>query len=159
MIVEDQPDWAPHLRSRSILRRAPKRHFVDPSLAVASLGVTPDRLLKDLNLLDFLFESLVVRELRVHAQAADARVLQYRDNRGLAVDVIVEAFDGRWAALEIKLGPGQIDAGAATLLKFAQRVDTEKCGAPVLLAVVVSTGYGYVRDDGVAVIPVGALGP
>ena len=159
MIIEDQPAWAPHLRSKSTLRRAPKRHFVDPSLAVAALGVTPDRLLKDLNLLGFLFESLVVRDLRVHAQAADARVLQYRDNTGLEVDAIVEAADGRWAAFEIKLGPGQVEDGAATLLKFAQRVDTEKCGAPALLAVVVSTGYGYVRDDGVAVIPVGALGP
>ncbi len=159
MIVEDQPAWAPHLRSRSILRSAPKRHFVDPSLAVAALGATPDRLLKDLRLLGFLFESLAVRDLRVYAQAIDARVLQYRDNTGLEVDAIVEAADGRWAALEIKLGPGQVDEGAATLRKFAQRVDTEKCGTPVQLAVVVGSGYGYLRDDGVAVIPVGALGP
>ena len=159
MIIEDQPAWAPHLRSRSILRRGSKRHFVDPSLAVAALRATPDRLLKDLSLLGFLFESLVVRDLRVHAQAHDARVFQYRDNTGLEVDAILEKADGRWAAFEVKLGPGQIDDAAASLLKFAERVDTTKCEEPVSLAVIVGTGYGYVREDGIGVIPVGALGP
>jgi len=159
MIIENQPAWAPHLRSRSILRRGPKRHFVDPSLAVAALRATPDRLLQDLELLGFLFESLVVRDLRVYAQSSDAQVLQYRDNTGLEVDVIVEAADGRWAAFEVKLGSGQADEGAASLLKLAARVDTRKCGKPASLAVIVGTGYGYERDDGVAVIPVGALGP
>jgi hypothetical protein len=87
MIVEDQPAW-PHLRSRSVLCRSARRHFVDPSLAVAALRATPDRLLGDLNLLALLFESLVVRDLRVYAQASDAQVLQYRDNTGLEVDAI-----------------------------------------------------------------------
>jgi hypothetical protein len=158
MIVEDQPPWAPHLRSKSILRNASKRHFVDPSLAVAALRITPERLLKDLNLLGFLFESMVIRDLRVYAQASDARVLHYRDNTGLEVDAIVETGDGRWAAYEIKLGTGHIDAAAVSLLKFAERVDTSKCGSPTLLGVIVATGYGYMRKDGVAVIPVGALG-
>lgn len=158
MIIEDQPAWAPHLRSRSILRSTPKRHFVDPSLAVAALRATPERLMKDLNLFGLLFESMVIRDLRVHAQANDARVLQYRDNTGLEVDAVIAAADGRWAAFEIKLGEGQIDAGAASLLKFAERVDTRKCGAPALLGVIVGTGYGYRRKDGIAVIPIGALG-
>ena len=131
----------------------------DPSLAVAALRATPGRLLKDLNLLGFLFESLVIRDLRVFAQAHDASIFQYRDNTGLEVDAILETADGRWAAFEVKLGPGQIDGGATSLLKFAERVDTTKCGEPVLLAVIVGTGYGYVRDDGISVIPVGALGP
>jgi uncharacterized protein len=159
MIVEDQPAWAPHLRSRYVLRKAAKRHFVDPSLAVAALRGTPEGLLRDLNLLGLLFESLVVRDLRVHAQAADAQVLQYRDSNGLLVDAIVHAADGRWAAFEIKLGPGQVDEGAAALHRFVRQVDTERCGSPATLAVVVGTGYGYVREDGVAVIPIGALGP
>lgn len=85
--------------------------------------------------------------------------MQYRDNTGLEVDAIVETAEGRWAAFEIKLGPGQIDEGAATLMKFADRVDTSKCGQPAVLGVVVGTGYGYVRDDGVAVVPIGALRP
>lgn len=159
MIVEDQPAWAPHLRSRSILRSSAKRHFVDPSLAVAAIAATPDRLLDDLEFLGFLFESLVVRDLRVYAQASDAAVYQYRDNTGLEVDAIIEATDGKWAAFEIKLGAAQVDAAAARLLKFAARVDTEKCGKPAVLAVIVGTGYAYLRDDGVGVIPVGALGP
>jgi len=159
MIVEDQPTWAPHLRSRSLLRTAPKRHFVDPSLAVAALRATPDRLLTDLNLFGLLFESLVVRDLRVYAQAADARVYQYRDNTGLEIDAIVETADGRWAAFEIKLGSGQAAEASASLLKFSRRVDTAKCGEPAILAVIIGTGYGYTREDGVAVVPVGALGP
>jgi predicted AAA+ superfamily ATPase len=159
MVVEDQPAWAPHLRSKYRLRTAPKRHFVDPSLAVAALRATPDRLLKELSLLGFLFESLVVRDLRVYAQVADARVLQYRDSDGLEVDAIVEASDGRWMAFEVKLGQGQIDDAAASLSQFAARIDTERCGSPTLMGVIVATGYGYRREDGIAVIPVGALGP
>ena len=159
LVIEDQPAWAPHLRSKSILRSAVRRHFVDPSLAVAAMRATPERLLTDLNLLGFLFESLVIRDLRIHAQAADATVLQYRDNTGLEVDAIVEAADGRWAAFEIKLGPGMVDDGAANLLRFRGRVDTRKCGEPAALGVLVATGYAYRREDGVHVIPVGTLGP
>jgi uncharacterized protein len=159
MIVENQPAWAPHLRSKSLLRQAPKRHFVDPSLAVAALGATPARLLEDLQWFGCLFESLAVRDLRVYAQAADAAVYHYRDNTGLEVDAIVQAADGRWAAFEVKLGQGQIDAAAATLRKFAERIDTAKSGPPQTLGVIVATGYGYRREDGIAVIPIGALAP
>ena len=159
MIVEDQPAWTPHLRSRAVLRNAPKRHFVDPSLAVAALRATPDRLLRDLNLLGMLFESLVVRDLRIYAQANDAEVLQYRDNTGLEVDAVLQAADGRWAAFEIKLGAGRVDEGARNLLKFAARVDQAVCGAPSALAVIVAAGYGYQRPDGVGVVPITALGP
>ncbi len=159
MIIEDQPAWAPHLRSRSRLRSAPKRHFVDPSLAVAALRATPERLLKDLNLLGFLFESLVVRDLRIYSQGVDAQVLQYRDNTGLEIDAVVESADGRWAAFEVKLGFAEVEQGAANLRRFAERIDTRKCGAPAALAVIIGSGYGYVRPDGVVVIPIGAFGP
>ena len=159
MIVENQPAWAPHLRSKSILRKSPKRHFVDPSLAVAALGTDTSRLLQDLEFLGLLFESLVIRDLRVYAQANDAHVYHYRDNTGLEVDAIVEKADGTWAAFEIKLGQGFVDQGAASLLKFADRVDTDRCGEPQTCGVIVATGYGYVRNDEVAVIPIGALGP
>jgi predicted AAA+ superfamily ATPase len=160
MVVEDQPAWAPHLRSRSKLRTTPTRHFVDPALAVAALGGSPRKLLADLNLLGFLFESLVVRDLRIYAQASDAEVLHYRDNTGLEVDAIVEARDGRWSAFEVKLGgEDKIEDAATDLLTFAERVDTAKIGAPARLGVIVASGYGYVRDDGVAVIPIGTLAP
>jgi predicted AAA+ superfamily ATPase len=159
MVVEDQPAWAPHLRSKHRLRTAPKRHFVDPSLAVAALRATPRRLLEDLELFGFLFESLVVRDLRVYSQSADASVLQYRDSSGLEVDAIVETSDGGWMAFEVKLGHGQIDEAAARLLRFAARIDKTRCGSPLMLGVIVASGYGYRREDGVAVIPIGALGP
>jgi len=159
MVVEDQPAWAPHLRSKYLLRSASKRHFVDPSLAVAALRTAPDALLRDLNLLGHLFESLVVRDLRVYAQASDdAQVLQYRDSNGLEVDAIVQVPDGRWAAFEVKLGAGQIEAGAASLTRFAAQIDTSRSGEPAALAVIVGAGYGYVREDGVQVVPIGALG-
>lgn len=159
MIVEDQPPWAPHLRSKSRVRGATKRHFIDPSLAVAALRATPERLLKEIEFLGFLFESLVIRDLRVYAQARDAAVLQYRDNTGLEVDAVVEAADGGWSAFEAKLGAGQADEAAATLLKFAARVDQRKCGKPRALAVIVGSGFGHRRADGVSVVPIGALGP
>ncbi len=159
MIIEDQPAWMPPLRSRSRLRSSSKRHFVDPSLGVAALRATPAQLLKDLELFGFIFETMVIRDLRVYAQAADAMVFQYRDNTGLEVDAIVEAIDGRWMALEIEPGQGYTDQAAENLLKFRNRVDTSRCGEPGILAVITGTGYGYMRDDGVAVIPIGALGP
>jgi hypothetical protein len=159
MIVEDQPSWMPHLRSKADLRTTPARHFVDPSLAVAALAATPEQLLRDLNLCGLLFESLVVRDLRIYAQAFDGRVKQYRDNKGVEVDAVVETDDGRWAAFEIKLGAGRVDEAAASLRRFAEKIDTAKSGAPSALAVITGSGYGYVRDDGIRVVPIGALGP
>lgn len=159
MVVEDQPAWAPHLRSRSRIRTSPRRHFTDPSLAVAALRATPERLLQDLNLLGLLFESLVTRDLRVYAQACEAQVLHYKDNTDLEVDAVVEALDGRWAAFEVKLGVGSVEAGVASLKKFADRVDTTKCGHPQRMAVITGAGPAYTRPDGVAVIPITALGP
>jgi uncharacterized protein len=158
MIVEDQPAWNTHLRSSHALRTAATRHFTDPSLAVAALRAGPDMLLKDLNAFGLLFESMVVRDLRVYSQPLDGGVFHYRDQSNLEVDAIVDTGD-RWAAFEVKLGSGQIDDAAASLTRFAERVDTETRGEPVLLGVIVATGYGYVRPDGIHVIPVGALGP
>lgn len=159
MIVENQPAWSPHLRSRRRLRQAPKRHFVDPSLAVGALRATPRRLLEDLNLLGLLFESLVVRDLRIYAQAAGAEVLQYRDSKGLEVDAIVEGLDGQWAAFEVKLDSSRIDEAAESLLRFARNVDTKRLDKPAALGVIVSSGYGFILENGVQVIPIDALGP
>lgn len=159
MVIEDQPAWAPHLRSRASLRTSPKRHFVDPSLAVAALGAGPERLLGDLNLLGLLFESLVIRDLRVLAQPLDGQVLHYRDNYGVEADAVVQLADGRWGAFEVKLGAGLVDEGAEALLRFRKAIDTQKSGEPTVLGVIAGTGFGYMRPDGIAVIPVGALAP
>ena len=159
MVIEDQPAWAPHLRSRANLRTSSKRHFVDPSLAVAALSAGPDRLLADLNLLGLLFESLVIRDLRVFAQPLDGHVLHYRDNYGVEADAVVQLADGRWGAFEVKLGAGLVDEGAEALLRFRESIDTRKSGEPSVLGVIAGTGFGYVRPDGIAVIPVGSLAP
>ena len=159
MVVENQPAWSPHLRSRTALRQMPVRHFVDPSLAVAALRATPARLTADLEFLGLLFESLVIRDLRVYAQAADAQVFHYREKDGLEVDAVVEAADGRWAAFEVKLGERWVDDGARSLRRLARRLEQSDHGPPSALAVVVPSGYGSVKPGEVGVIPIGALGP
>lgn len=159
MVTEDQPAWGPHLRSRRQLRSSPKRHFVDPSLAAGALRAGPDRLLGDLNFFGLLFESMVIRDLRVYGQPLDGIVLHYRDNKGTEVDAILELPNGTWAAFEVKLGAGAVDAGATSLLAFRDLVDTDRRGRPAALAVITAGGYAYTRPDGVAVIPISALGP
>ncbi len=161
MILENQPAWSPRLRSRTTLRGTPIRHFVDPSLAVAALRATPARLMADLEFLGLLFESMVIRDLRVYAQAVDARVSHYREKEGLEVDAVVETADGRWAAFEVKLGERWVEDGARNLRKLAQRMEHSDHDRPSALAVIVPNGYGYAGYDGhdVGVIPIGALGP
>ncbi len=158
MIVEDLPAWNTHLRSRHRLRTSPTRHFVDPSLAVAALGATRSTLTADLRTLGLLFESFVLRDLRVYAQSFGGQLFHYRDESGLEVDAIVDVGTS-WGAFEVKLGAGQIDAAADNLSRFAERVDTSRRGEPAVLGVIIGTGYGFVRADGVHVIPIGALGP
>lgn len=158
MVVENQPAWAPAMRSRAQLRSSPKRHLVDPSLAVAALRGSPAKLLADLKMMGTLFESLVVRDLRVLSQPLDGTVFHYRDNKGLEVDAIVSCDDGRWGAFEVKLGSSRVEAAAANLLSLADKVDTATCGQPGVLAVVTGTGLAYRRRDGVHVVPIGTLG-
>lgn len=160
MVIEDQPAWAPHLRSSTPMRQAPKRHFVDPSLAIAALGATPARVAGDLEFLGLLFESLVVRDLRILTQPLGGTVFHYRDKNGLEVDAVVQLDDGRWGAFEVKLGgEGHIESGAASLRRLAALVDPARCGPPSILGVVTMSGYGYRRNDGIAVIPVRSLAP
>lgn len=160
-VVEDLPAWSVRLRSRTRLRRSAKRHFVDPSLAIAALRAGPQRLLADLSLFGLLFESLVIRDLRVYAEAHGGDVCHYRDESGLEVDAIIEAGDGRWIGCEVKLGAlDAVDTAARSLLKLAERVDVSVVGPPAKLVVITAGGeYAYERADGVAVVPIAALGP
>ncbi|WP_257203413.1 ATP-binding protein [Corynebacterium cystitidis] len=157
-LVEEQPAWRTHLRSKATLRSSPKQHFVDPSLAAAALGASTETLLHDLNTTGFLFESLVVRDLRIYAQIADATVYHYRDSSGREADAIVQDRRGRWCAVEVQLGQGQIDAAAANLHHFAETIDTTKVGEPAALIVVTVGDIAYRRPDGVLVVPINALG-
>ena len=158
LITDDVSAWRPELRSRTRLRAASIRHLADPALAVAAAKASPARLLTDLNWFGFLFESMVVRDLRVYAEALGAQVFHYRDESGLEADVVVEMPDGRWAAFEVKLGASAaiVDGAASNLLTLRDRVNT---GPPLALGVITGTGYGIVRKDGVLQIPIGALRP
>jgi predicted AAA+ superfamily ATPase len=159
-LIEDQPSWKPHLRSRVRIAATPKRHLADPSLAVAALGATPERLLgPEIGLSGFLFESQVVHDLRVYAQPHRGSVRFYRDNKGLEIDAIVETAAGRWIAVEVKLGHNRVDEGAANLLALREKLSPEvnaNCGA---LLVVVADTPTYTRPDGVVVTSIASLGP
>ena len=160
-IVEDVPAWQPRLMSRVPLRQAPKRFFVDPSLAAAALEAGPQKLKSDLGYFGLLFENLVARDLAVYAEANGCTVHHYRDKTGLEVDAIIQRrADGAWMAVEVKLGGADgVDAAAASLLRLRDAVDVNKVGRPAKLLVMTATGYGYERRDGVAVAPVTALCP
>jgi predicted AAA+ superfamily ATPase len=161
MVTENSPPWTPKLRTAARINGSPTRFFIDPALAVAALGTGPTTLLgPEIQLLGFLFENLVVRDLRVYMQSKSGSVRQYRDSYGNEVDAILELRDGIWGAVEIKLGQGQVDAAAASLLKFRNEViDTTNTGAPQFLAVITATGPAYLRPDGVYVLSIGQLCP
>jgi predicted AAA+ superfamily ATPase len=158
-VVEDEPAWSPSLKSRLAIRTAAKRQFVDPSIATAVLGATPRRLMNDFRSFGSLFESLCVRDLRVYAQLMDGEVRHYRDQTGLEADMIVALRDGRWGAVEVKLGAGDIDEAVEGLVKLRNKVDVSRMGHPSFLMVLTGTDLGYRRDDGVIVCPLAALKP
>ncbi|MDR1223346.1 MAG: DUF4143 domain-containing protein [Tannerella sp.] len=158
MIIEEQPAWSPHIRSSASLRKNPKRHFTDVSLSVAAIGADMDSLLNDLHFTGFLFESLVTHDLRVYAQANDAKVYHYRDSSGLEVDAIVQKYNGDWIAFEIKLGTGQIEEAATGLHKLASILDNAKVQPPKSLNIITGTGISYTRPDGINVISLASLG-
>lgn len=154
-VIENQPAWTPRLRSKTALRTKARWHFVDPSIATATLRLSPDALMKDFNTFGFLFEALCIRDLRVYAQANDGEVFYYRDKTELEADAILALHDGRWAAVEIKMGAKQVDEAAENLLKLREKVELNQ---PAFLMVLTATKYAYKRDDGVLVVPLGCLG-
>ena len=158
-LTDNSPAWRPHMRSRTRLRTAPVRYFVDPSLATAALNIGTAELRADPPATGFHFEALVVRDLRIYTQLQRGQVDSWRDANGSEVDAIVTARDNKWAAFEIKLNPRDVDAAAASLLRFAANVDTSRHKKPACLGVITSTGAGGRRADGVHVIPIGTLGP
>lgn len=156
-VIDDTPAWAPAMRSKSALRTAAKRNFVDPSIAVAALRSGPGKLLDDFETFGFMFESLCHRDMKVYAQANDGDVYHYRDRNNLEADMIIALRDGRWAPVEVKLGSRQIDEAAANLLKLASKVDSERMGHPSFMMVLTGGEFAYRRSDGVWVVPIGCL--
>lgn len=160
-VLEDQPAWPVHLRSRAVLRKSPKRHFVDPLLAAAALGASPEGLLRDTRTLGFLFESLVIRDLRVYSSPQQASVYHYRDSDNLEVDAIVSRDDGAWLAAEVKLShhADSVDKAAASLLRLRGKVSASCRAQLAALVVITARGPAYRRPDGVCVTPITSLGP
>lgn len=156
-VVDDLPAWSPSLRSKTAIRTSPKRHFVDPSIATAVLRTNPEGVLNDFQYFGFLFEALCTRDIRVYAQVNDGDVFYYRDKSGLESDLIVRLHDGRWAAIEVKLGKKQIDEAAKNLLALKARIDEDKMGKASFLMVITGGQYAYRRNDGVLVVPLGCL--
>lgn len=156
-VIEDGVAWSPNLRSKTAIRTSDTRYFVDPSIATAVLGLNPDSLIRNLNLFGFIFETLCVRDLRVYAEAMDAKIYHYRDKRGLECDAVVVLRDGRYGLVEIKLGgDGAIAEAAKTLEDFTGDLVNE----PEFRMILTGTSqYAYKRDDGILVVPVGCLGP
>jgi len=156
-VVEDLEAWNPSIRSATPLRVSPKRQFVDPSIATATLGITHEHLLLDFNTFGYLFESLCIRDLRIYAEALGGKVSHYRDKSGLECDVIVVLRDGRWGAVEIKLGSNEFDKAAKNLRKLSEVIDHKKMNKPSFLMILTGTKFGYKRDDGVLIVPIGCL--
>ncbi len=158
-IIDDQPAFSTSMRSSRKLLKSPKRHYTDPSLAVAALGATPQMLLNDLNTLGFIFESLCEHDLKIYAESFNAKLYHLRDERNHEIDAVIELPDGNWAAFEIKLGANQIDKAADELIHI-QKIMKNESKPPIALCVICGlTNYAYTRPDGVHVVPVTALRP
>lgn len=158
-VIEDLPAWNPNLRSRTAVRTSDTRHFVDPSIAVAALGLGPNELIYDLNTLGLFFESLCVRDLRVYADALDGYVYKFRQKDGLECDAVIHLRNGSYGLMEVRLGGSEINKAAENLLKLKNRIDTTRMKDPSFMMVITATGYAYTRPDGVHVVPIGCLKP
>lgn len=156
-VAEPMPGWSPSLRSKTAIRTSPKHHFVDPSIATAVMRINPAGVLQDFEYFGFLFESLCARDVRVYAQHNDGEVFHYRDKSGLETDLIVQLRDGRWGAVEVKLGNKQIEEAAKNLLKLKEKIDTVKMREPSFLMVLTGGQFAYRRKDGVLIVPIGCL--
>lgn len=158
-VIEEMPAWNPNLRSKTAIRSTATRYFIDPSIAVAALGIGPNDLLNDLNTFGLLFETLCIRDLRVFADAMHGCVYHYRDKTGLECDAVIHLRNGDYGLIEIKLGgDNAIEHGAATLKKLRDKIDTDKMKEPSFLMVLTATGkYAFQREDGVYIVPIGCL--
>jgi len=157
-VIEEQEAWLPSLRSKTRIRTTPKRHFADPSLAAAALGATPKILADDITTTGFLFESLCFKDVSVYTEALGGNVYHYRDENGFEADQIIVLPDGRWAAIEIKLGTFEFNEAAENLLSLKKKFN-KNAKPPEFLAIITATsGLAYKREDGVYIIPLDVLG-
>ena len=163
-IIEDIPAWCPSIRSKDAIRATNKRNLIDPSIAVAALGITPEYFNTDFKTLGFLFESLCIRDLKIYSSKMNGEISYYHDRYGLEADGVLHLKDGRYAILEFKLGTKEIDEGAKHLCEIERLINEynqkeKQCPLrlPDLKIIITGSQFGYKRDDGVFVIPIGCL--
>ncbi|MEG1469960.1 MAG: DUF4143 domain-containing protein [Anaerovoracaceae bacterium] len=162
-VIDDINGWCPSIRSASAIRSGKKREFIDPSIAVASLGLSPEKLMVDLNTFGFIFENLCLRDLKVYSSAMEGETSYYHDRYGLEADCVLHLSDGRYALIEFKLGSIQIEEGAQHLLKLNNLIKKNNADKnlnimePCFLAIVTGGQMAYTRPDGVKIIPIGCL--
>jgi predicted AAA+ superfamily ATPase len=157
-VIEPLPAWSPTLRSKTAIRTSPKHHFVDPAIATSVMRINPDALLREFSYFGFLFEALCTRDVRIYAQHNDGDVFHYRDKSGLEADLIVQLRDGRWGAIEVKMGHKEIEAAAEHLIALKNKINT-KMREPSFLMVLTGGQFAFQRQDGVYVVPLGCLKP
>ena len=157
-ILEDMDAWSPEIRSKTSIRTTPTRHFVDTSIACRSIGIGPEDLMNDLPSFGLFFEDLAVRDLRIYSDMLGGEVRHYRDNAGLECDAVIHLENGKWAAIEIKLGGDKlIEDGASSLKRLRDKMVDSNLKAPEFLMVLTATGPLYRRSDGVFVVPINML--
>lgn len=163
-VLEDVEAWCPSIRSATTIRAGQKREFVDPSIAIAALGLTPEYLKQDLKTFGFLFECLCIRDLKIYSQALRGHLSYYHDRYGLEADAVLHLQDGRYALIEFKLGSSEIELGAKHLLKikelvkeYNQKEPQHPLREPDLLLIITGGNMAITRDDGVKIIPIGCL--
>lgn len=158
-VIEEAPAWNPNLRSKTAIRTSDTRYFVDPSLAVASLGIGPNDLINDLNTFGLIFESLCIRDLRIYAESINGSVYHYRDSLDLECDAVIHLRNGMYGLIEIKLGGDElIEEGVKNLIKLKDKIDIIKMKNPSFLMVLTAVGkYAYQREDSVYIVPIGCL--
>ena len=158
-VIEDLDAWNPNIRSKAAIRTSDTRHFVDPSIGTASLGLGPKDLINDLDSFGLIFEDLAVRDLRVFAEALDGKLYHYRDSSGLECDTVLHRRNGTYGLIEVKLGGEKlINDGADALNTLADTIDTTKMKKPSFKMVLTAVGpYAYQRPDGIFVVPIGCL--
>ena len=160
-VIEEAPAWNPNLRSKTAIRTSNTRYFIDPSIAVAALGLGPNDLINDLNTFGLIFETLCIRDLRVYAESINGQVYHYRDASDLECDAVIHLRNGSYGLIEIKLGGDKlVNDAAENLLKLQSKIDTSKMKNPSFLMILTAQGnYAYRREDGVYIVPIGCLKP
>lgn len=158
-VIEDTSAWNPNIRSKTAIRTSDTRYLVDPSIAVAALGIGPNDLINDLSTMGLMFENMCVRDLRIYADAISGNVYHYRDKSGLECDAVVHLKNGRYGLIEIKLGGDKlIEEGATNLIKLKEKIDSDKMYNPSFMMVLCGVApFAYKRSDGVMVVPIGCL--